>query len=1189
MHGQACLAAVVLACAAGLARGAPAGFVVDDFAKPEPAGWQISGSPDYHQGGFGAAGLTIVPAAVDGLPALRAPIRIAAEAKSPAVWLTRTLAAVPGLQSWEKLTFRFRLSTTAGLAAERSLICRLRTSTSSFTDLPFAELAQVRPGEWHAATVRLDTFASPRNIYQTYFEPLIELTFRFQAAEGQAYNSEFEVADLRLHPKATEAPYTPQISARPSGALRRALLVTNAAASYAFVRETLEALNVTVDRGLFRGLHFPIFGFPASREALFAYDLIALVDVDPYVLTRPQIEWLCDYAASGGGLLLVGGPNTFSGAKLFAQPLAERLPVRFTAGQAALALSAVSEVPATHPITATLPASLPPAGRAHRLQAAAGATVLLTSAAAAPRGWGLYSGGTAADGALAASPDAHSGRRSVMLDTKQFYKDPATGTPKFLILKLMQGDTDGYGGARANAATPGAEYRFSFWLKGDVPEVKVGVTAWTSEAAKAADRVQVATSLAAFRPAAEWQRYEGTFRLPATARRFALGFGVSGTPPGFPLGSRIWVDDVEIAVPPDGPNLAANAGGEDDASVPLLVVGADQGGRVGVLNAFPDVSGHVAGALCCTGEYRTLLGRLCQWLAGQEPTAEGLVGYVPAAAAVSVPPPTEPERSFPIISWLGTEGGGHLLDERGLRERVDDLWAHGFNTIAIGGLRHLAVTPWNNRARLLDYAARYAQSRGMAVIFEYEHLTDLSASRPPTPCVFDPAYRDGLARSLAGRFDAARRYERAWSIKILDEPTASDASLDYCGLCNAEFQKRFGKPLRRRAEIPADDLEGHRQLSQFIAEYVATGYQAIRQIAADTRLPVRLLLTYMSPGYGYADPRKGLEDVLGWSRAADAIDFDVYPYFYPTSQNVRMLQAHFCFAVHRAVAEHLGKPAGFYVELDDRNFPFQVNPVEASAECAWTAVGQGCRYLNSFIHTAFGTGTGARPERWDHLGRELVQIRAAGPDLARLHKAPAQLALYFPAAQWLAGGGRFAPHYAYQLLLRAFGECDVAHEQIVLERGGFGPVKALALVETTYLPEPAAALISGFLAAGGLVLCDETTRLPASLADPTRVVRLPGSLEKRFQAAAEGSDPAARAGLMAEVRAVLDRAGLQARACADHEDVETDVLTGDGTSVLISVNHAAVPVETSVRLAGRAEPLRLSLPARNGSLTRLAP
>lgn len=1189
MHAHACLAAAVLVCTVGVTQGAPAGVAVDDFAKPEPTGWQISGSPEYHRGGFGAAGVSIVPEAVDGLPALRAPIRIAAGAKTPAVWLTRKLDTLPGLQRWEKLTFRFKLSTTAGLASRNGLVCRLRTSSAAFTDLPFAEPATVRPGEWQEATVRFDRFAEPRNLYNTYFEPLIELTFRFGAAEGQAYDGEFQVAALTLHPKAADEPYTPQVTARPTGALRRALLITNSAASYAFVRETLEATQVAVDRCRFRGLHFPLFDFPASREALFAYDLVVLVDVDPYVLTRPQVEWLCDYAASGGGLLFVAGPNTFGSAKLFARPLADLLPVRFSAGQSAVAVSAVTEAPGAHPITAGLRLPLLAAGRAQPLQLTEAATPLLASAGGLPPGWGLYSGGTPGDGALAGSSEAHSGRRSVMLETRQFYKDPATGNPKMLSLKLMQGDSDGYGGARAYVATPGAEYRVAFWLKGDVPEVKVSVTAWTTEAAKPADRQPLRTSLPAIRPTSAWQRFEGTFQLPAAARRFALAFEVSGTPARFPLGSRLWVDDVELALAAGGPNLAANPGGEDDTALPVLAVASVQRGRVGILNAFPDVSGDVASALCCSGEYRTLVARLCQWLAGQEPTAQSLAGYAPETATFAATPAPDPARFFPIISWLGTEGGGHLLDERALRERVDDLWAHGFNTVAINGLRHLSASPTSNRARLLDYAARYAQSRGMAVTFEYEHLTNLSPTRPPTPCVFAPAYREELARGLAARFEVVRRYERAWSIKIIDEPTASDATLDYCDLCRAEFQKRYGRPLRHRAEIPADDLEGHRQLSQFVADYVASGYQAIRQAAAEAHLPARLLLTYMSPGFGYSDPRSSLEDVLGWSRAADVIDFDVYPYFYPTSQNIRMLQAHFCFAVQRAVAEHLGKPAGFYVELDDRNYPFQVNPVEASAECAWTAVGQGCRYLNSFINTAFGTGTGARPERWDHLGRELVRIRAAGPDLARLHKAPAALALYFPAAQWFSGGARVAPHYTYQLLLRAFGECDIAHEQIALERGNFGSAKALVLVGTTVIPDPAVALLAGFLASGGFILCDETARLPAALEGQPRVIRLAGNLEKRFAEAAEGPVPAARAALMAEVRAALAQTGLQAEACADHEEVETDVLTGDGMTVLIAVNHAAAPVETAVRLRGRAEPLRLSLAARNGLLTRLAP
>jgi uncharacterized membrane protein len=1187
MQGPTCFAAVLLAWSVGVAQGELAGVVLDDFAGPQPTGWQVSGSPEYYRGGFGTAGLACEPAAADGRPALRAAIHIAADATPPAVWLTRQLDHLPGLQRWEKLTFRFKLSTTAGLAAEHGLVCRLRTSRTEFTDLPFAEAPQVHVGEWQDAVVRLDAFPEPRNIYKTYFDPLIELTFRFGAAEGQAFDGEFRVAALTLHPRAADAPYAAQLTPRRPDGLHRALLVTHSAASFYFVREALETLGVSVDRRLFRGLHFPIFGFPASRQELFAYDLVALVDVDPYVLTRSQVEWLCDYTASGGGLLFVGGPNTLGESKLFAQPLADLLPVMLVPGRALVPVDASPEAGVTpHPILSGLTAPLPPVTQAHALTPSVASTVLLTAGPRTPLGWGLYTGGTWADGSLGYSDEAHSGRRSACLETRQFYVDPQTGEPAFLALKLLQGDSDGYSGARAYVAKPGAEYRFAFWFKGDVPEVTVGVTCWTTTAALPADRAAVETSLKPLTPTAEWQRQEGTFTLPATAQRFVPGFQVGGSAGRFPLGSRLLVDDVEVTDAVGGPNLAVNPGAEEDRCVPILTLGLCRQGRVAVLNGVPGVKAS-AGYFFGSGAYRTLLARTCQWLAGQEPTAQGLPCYAPVATDFPPAAALERERFFPIISWLGTEGGGHLLDERALRERVDDLWEHGFNTIAFGGLRQLVTTPWGQRERLRDYAARYAQSRGMALIFEYEHLTDLSAEKPPTPCVFAPGYRDELAKRILPWFEAGRRYERAVSVKVIDEPSASDATLDYCELCQAEFQKRFGQALRRRADLPATDREGHRQLSQFISDYVAAGYQALRQTADSAQLPYGLLLTYMSPGYGYSDPRRSLEDALNWSRAVNYIDFDVYPYFYPTSQSIRMLQAHFCFAVQRAIAAHLGRPAGFYIELDDRNYPFQVNPAEASAECAWTAVAQGCQYLNSFINVAFDTGCGARPERWDRLGQELVQIRAAGPDLRRVRKTPAELALYFPYAQWLSGGKQFAPHYAYQLLLRAFGECDIVHEQILLERGGLGAVKALAIVGVDLIPDAAATLLRAFLENGGLILGDETTTLPASLADHPRVVHLAGNLEQRFRAATETPDPAARADLLAQMRAVLDQAGLTAQARADHEEVETSLLSGDGLNLLITVNHAATPVETTVRLSGRTDPLRLSIPARSGRLDRL--
>ncbi|MCX6900961.1 MAG: hypothetical protein NT105_19985 [Verrucomicrobia bacterium] len=916
---------------------------MDDFSSSRPAGWQLSG--------VGAKGLSVISNALDGASALCGTLRVAVDSSPHAAFLTKKFDNLPGLQQWERLTFSFRLGSTNNLVPERALMFRFRTGPAEFTDLPFARLRDVKPGQWQAAVVRLDSFAEPRNIYSAYFHPLKELTFRIGVAEGQAFEGDFAVANIRLYPKSPpDWQYKPRVSPRKSGNLSRALLITHSAASFYFVRETLEALGTTVDRRLFRGLHFPIFDFPASSREMMGYDLVALVDVDPYVLTRAQVEMLCDYVASGGGLLFMGGPTTLSAAKSFPRPLAEMLP-----------------------------------------------------------------------------------------------------------------------------------------------------------AANAKDRS-------------------------------------------------------------------------------IFSQRSCQLGRVALLNDHPNVAATTDGCYFASGEYRTRLARTCQWLAGQEPDAVNLPGYTAAPADFPQAPPLERSNFFPIISMLGTEGGGHLLDERALRERVDDLCGHGFNTVAIGGLRHLARKPWDNRTRLLDYAIRYAQSRGMAVMFEYEHLTNIGPDTPPKPCVFAPDYREKLAETLKPKFSAARQYSRVWGIKILDEPTASEKSLDYCELCQREFQKRFGRPLRKRADIPASDNEGHLQLSQFISDYVAAGYDAIRQVARESAAPFGLLLTYMSPGYGYADNRRGLEDVLGWSRAADYVDFDVYPYFYPVSQNIRMLQAHFCFAVQRAIAGHLGKPAGFYVELDDRNYPFQINPVEASSECAWTAISQGCHYLNSFINNAFGTGTGARPERWDHLGRELRKIREAGPTLLHTRKAPSPLALYFPHAQWMSGGRKFAPAYAYQLLLRAFGECDIAHEQIVAGRDGFEPVKVLAMVETDYLPKKAVARLAGFLRAGGWIVCDDTVKLPDELRDNPRLIRFSGSLEQRFHDAIETPDARTRADLLRQVRAALAKTGVTSHARANNEDVETSVLMGDKIELLVAVNHAAKPVTASVQLASRPQPLRISLPARSGAL-----
>lgn len=1162
-------------------------YVVDDFISSQPNGWQLSGSPDYYKGGFGAKGVTIEPNAVAGKPAMRAPIHIPADASTPAVWLTKPLPNLPGLFKWERLTFRHKLTSTGGLESERGLVCRFRTSPTSFTDIPFASPRGVRSGEWQEATVAFGKTGPPINIYSNYFNSIKELTFRFGGIKGQAYEGEFWVSGICLHAKAPDDwNYQPRITPRPAGSLRRALVITHSAASFYFVREALEAMKVKVDRRLFRGRHFPIFEFPASEKGLRVYDLVALVDVDPYVLTRQQVEWLCDYVASGGGLLFVGGPTTLGVAKVFPRPLTELLPVTFEEGREMVTVNAVPQSATPHPITSVRAKESGGVTKVHALKAKSDATLLLRAGVAIPTGWGMYTGGSWDDGVLSLSDDAHSGKFSAMLTTRKFYLDPATAKPTFIGLKLMQGHSNGYDGARAYAAKPSTTYHFTFWLKGDVPEVKLQAVSWKTEEAKADDREELGTTLAVVKPTDAWERYKGSFTTTAATRRFALAFYVSGGPPDFPLGTKILVDDVEITEANERTNLTSNSGAEEDASVPILTTGAYYRGRVALLNGYPEVEKTTDNCFFTSAEYRTLLARTCQWLAGQQPTARNLPGYSPVEADYPPAAPLDRTKFYPIISWLGTEGDGHLLDERGLRERVDDMWEHGFNTIALGGVRDLGRHPLTNEARLRDYAVRYAQSRCMAVVFEYEQLTNINNERPPTPCVFAANYREELAKQILPKFEAAKKFERVVSIKILDEPTATDMTLDYCDLCLREFQQRFGRPLRERSEIPAGDREGQRQLNQFIADYVATGYQTIRQIAKEARTPFGLLLTYMSTGFGYGDNSREVEDAYGWSKAADYMDFDVYPYFYPSSQRVRMVTAHFCFAVQRAIAEHQDKPAGFYIELDDRNYPMQVNPVEASAECAWTAVGQGCHYLNSFINVAFGTGSGARPQRWDCLGRELKKIREAGASLLQTRKAPSPLALYFPSTQWMSGGKSFAPAYAYQLLLRAFGECDIAHEQVIAESGSFGAVKMLALVQTDYLPEAAASKLVAFVRDGGWLLCDDTAELPEGLRGNPHVIKFDGSLDQRYRDAVETPDLKARAQLMSQIREALIGTGITPHARADNEEVETNLLVGDGIELLVAVNHSATAVETKVQLAGR-KPITVRLPARNGTILRL--
>jgi uncharacterized membrane protein len=69
------------------------------------------------------------------------------------------------------------------------------------------------------------------------------------------------------------------------------------------------------------------FGFPATREQLFAYDALVVANIEGDFFSRAQLKMAADFVAERGGGLLVLGGRSFAQRGLAGTPLEEVLPV----------------------------------------------------------------------------------------------------------------------------------------------------------------------------------------------------------------------------------------------------------------------------------------------------------------------------------------------------------------------------------------------------------------------------------------------------------------------------------------------------------------------------------------------------------------------------------------------------------------------------------------------------------------------------------------------------------------------------------------------------------------------------------------------------------------------------------------------------------------------------------------------
>ncbi len=543
---------------------------------------------------------------------------------------------------------------------------------------------------------------------------------------------------------------------------------------------------------------------------------------------------------------------------------------------------------------------------------------------------------------------------------------------------------------------------------------------------------------------------------------------------------------------------------------------------------------------------------------------------------------------FPITSMMAIIGEGQKHGPPKIEKVVWDLYSHGINTLfmpnikathMLAGPDNVLENPYGLKARHLAFSEMYGQLLGMGVLQRDAYVGVLTRSAPD----FDIFAEDALAktRELVDPFiDYVELIPRAWGLKVIDELSVQYRQIRLGSATEEVMRKEFN--LTPSQFVPSSQVTGIGRLKvmKFLSYYVSRLFELTKLAFQSREVKWNTVTTFMEPGFGSETATGRYEDVLAWSEDVDIIDFDIYPYFYPESQKRRFAKVHYGFGFMRAVGKYYDKPMGFFVELDDRNYPIRINPVEATAEIAYTAVGQGADYLGTYIYRVFATlGGAARPERWDKAGQAFREIGEAGTLIAWTQRRPSKIGLYFPVTDWMLRGKKYYPTFAYELFQRSFGDCDLVHEEIAQDQG-FGDINALILSDVKVLPIDIEERIIEFVREGGILIID---RIPAVSPEGKRLTRLKDMLEPlnnrdwvakgfpygdgfifrpptdnldgTYRNAVENDDIELRDKIELWALEILESRSIYPTIKSDDLDVEANLKDGDGVSLLVLVNH----------------------------------
>jgi len=571
------------------------------------------------------------------------------------------------------------------------------------------------------------------------------------------------------------------------------------------------------------------------------------------------------------------------------------------------------------------------------------------------------------------------------------------------------------------------------------------------------------------------------------------------------------------------------------------------------------------------------------------------------------------------------------LTENRIRQEIEDRLRHGFNvltaTAPIGGYEEGSVL-----YRRGDYSDWLALDNGMMLWGEYEGISHLTlhgpwwdendGTNPTRPCVLTPEYRKHLREFLGQKFSVAERIPRLLTMEILDEPHALPPNVCHCEVCEKEYERRYGEKMPSWRSLK--DERGLRRLNYFnwVGDYFAEGFKINYEIIKEVRKRVKANHVIAPLAWGRFHIEYCLADDLKWTPYCDTLEFDNYCYMYANFRCAKQLpfhDFHYEFAAYRQLGRKFDKRIGFFIQLDDRDYPQDVEPIRAPAELAYTAIGQGAKDFHLMFKPTFAGNFGLREEKWDDFGGQLVKIRQASPVIANSRRMKGKLAMVFSYSNHVLnpspiklppgfiGIGFYrkdelpydgiypwgnTPYNGFELLLRGFGEAELIHETLVAEGEG-EQYRALALWRVGVLSDAAAEKIVKFVREGGLLLCDQIPgrnekgeeshildvlfsgrerpfygdlRVTESSYGEGKTLLFNQDIDDAYSEAILGDNRQLWDLLEEKVRDFLFQNGVLPHAYSENPQIEASLFDGEGSLLLVTVNHSPDWEESTVYL-----------------------